>query len=158
VPSGKAKLVDYMTLFPQTDILGYGNTENQEPALSLGYDIPDYGHVYITAHGMAWIAEQFGYLPGEKHANATGELALKLERANARIAELEEILNEVPLVAERMMENVRNAAIAAITDLGRFTDPGEVDGGEEAEPDDAAPVGPAGGDSTPSRKPRRANV
>lgn len=158
MPSGKAKLVDYMTLFPQTDILGYGNTEGQEPVLSLGYDIQDYGHLYITAHGMAWIAEQFGYLPGEKHANATGELSLLLEKANARIIELEDALNEVPLVAERMMENVRNAAIAAITDLGRFTDPGEGDGGEEAELDDAAPVGPAGGDGTPARKPRRSNV
>ena len=158
MPSGKAKLVDYMTLFPQTDILGYGNVEGQEMALSLGYDIPDYGHVYISANGMAWIAEQFGYLPGEKHANATGELSLLLEKANARIIELEDALNEVPLVAERMMENVRNAAIAAITDLGRFTDPGEGDGGEEAELDDAAPVGPAGGDGTPARKPRRSNV
>lgn len=140
MPSGKAKLVDYMTMFPQSDILGYGNTEGQEPALSLGYDIQDYGHVYLSANGMAWIAEQFGYISPKEYAKSTGELTSALKQAADKIAELETQIEQLPMAAERMMENVRNAAIAAVTDLGGFVSSRKGDSGKEAKPDDAAPV------------------
>ena len=158
MPSGKAKLVDYMTLFPQTDILGYGNTEGQEPALSMGYDIQDYGHVYISAFGMAWIAEQFGYLSPKEYAKEVDRLISELEEAKATIVGLQEQIDQLPMAAERMMENVRNAAIAAVTDLGGLVGPRKGDSGEEAESDDDAPVEAAGGDNKASRKPRRTDV
>jgi len=158
MPSGKAKLVDYMTLFPQTDILGYGNTEGQEPALSLGYDIQDYGHVYISAFGMAWIAEQFGYLSPKEYAKEVDKLISELEEAKATIVGLQEQIDQLPMAAERMMENVRNAAIAAVTDLGGLARVGKSNGGEAVEPDNGAPVEAAGGDDKAPRKSRRADV
>lgn len=137
MPSGKAKLVDYMTLFPQADILGYGNTENQEPALSLGYDIVDYGHVYLTAHGMAWIAEQMGYMKNSKHEEKMLESKNELIEANKRIAELEEQLNQLPLGVERIMNGLRDLSVSAVADLGGLTRPKRDNDGEK---DSGSPV------------------
>jgi aldehyde:ferredoxin oxidoreductase len=131
MPSGKAKLVDYMTLFPQTDILGYGNVEGQEPALSLGYDVPDYGHVYLTAHGMAWLAEQMGYIRVTKHEEKMLESTSKLVQANERIAELEEQLNQLPMGVERIMNGLRDLSVSAVADLGGLTRPKRDNDGEE---------------------------
>lgn len=158
MPSGKAKLVQMMTLYPQRDILGYGNQHGQEPALDLGDDIEGFGHLYISAFGMGWIARQMGYVKIADASTAAEGLQKELNDAHARIAELEKQLLTVPDVAERMMESVRSAAIAAITDLGVFTDQREKDGGEEAQPDDGAPVEAVGGNDKAPRKPRRANV
>lgn len=158
MPSGKAKLVQMMTLYPQRDILGYGNQHGQEPALDLGDDIEGYGHLYISAFGMGWIARQMGYVKITEASTAAESLQKELNDAHARIAKLEEQLLTVPDVAERMMESVRSAAIAAITDLGVFTDQREKDGGEETQPDDGAPVEATGGDDKAPRKSRRTNV
>lgn len=134
MPSGKAKLVDYMTLFPQADILGYGNSEGQEPVLSLGYDIPDYGHMYLTAHGMAWLAEQMSYIKISKHEEKMLETQRKLNEANKRIEELEEELNKLPMGVERIMNGLRDLSVAAVADLGGIARPkrdndGETDSG-----------------------------
>lgn len=158
MPSGKAKLVNVMTLFPQRDILGYGNQHGQEPALDLGTDIEGYGHMYISAFGMGWIARQMGYVKATDADSTAGEVRLELAKAQERIAELEKQLLTVPDVAERMMESVRSAAIAAITDLGVFTDLRESDSGEETEASNGAPVEAAGGDDKAPRKSRRTNV
>jgi aldehyde:ferredoxin oxidoreductase len=131
MPSGKAKLVDYMTLFPQTDILGYGNVEGQELALSLGYDIDDYGHVYLTAHGMAWLAEQMGYIRVTKHEEKMLDSTSKLVQANERIAELEEQLNQLPMGVERIMNGLRDLSVSAVADLGGLTRPKRNNDGEE---------------------------
>lgn len=158
MPSGAAKLVDMMTLFPQRDILGYGNTHDQGKVLDLGTSIDGYGQLYITAFGMGWLARQTGYISSEEHEEKVAALNASLDEARAEITKLKDALEQVPLVAERMMENVRNAAIAAITDLGGFTDPGESDSGKETESDNGAPVEAAGGDNPAPRKSRRTNV
>jgi hypothetical protein len=131
MPSGKAKLVDYMTLFPQTDILGYGNSEGQELALSLGYDIQDYGHVYLTAHGMAWLAEQMGYIKVSKHEEKMLDTQRKLNEANKEIEQLKEELNKLPMGVERIMNGLRDLSVAAVADLGGLARPKRDNDGEE---------------------------
>lgn len=158
MPSSKAKLVDMMTLYPQRDILGYGNQHGQEKALDLGDDIEGFGHLYISAFGMGWIARQMGYIKISEADSAANDLQKELTDAYKRISDLEEQLGRVPEVAERMMESVRNAAIAAITDLGEFTDLREGNGGEETPANDGAPVEATGGDNPAPRKSRRSNV
>ena len=127
-------------------------------ALDLGDDLEGYGHLYLSAFGMGWIARQMGYVKASDAAVAANDLQQELTDAYKRISELEEQLLTVPQVAERMMENVRAAAIAAITDLGVFTDLREADGGQETNPDDGAPVEATGGDNKAPRKSRRTNV
>lgn len=158
MPSGKAKLVDMMTLYPQRDILGYGNQHGQEKALDLGDDIEGFGHLYISAFGMGWIARQMGYVKESEAGAAAEDLKKELAAARERIAELEKQLLTVPDVAERMMESVRSAAIAAITDLGVFTDLRESDSGEEDKAGDGVASEATGGDNKAPRKPRRTNV
>jgi hypothetical protein len=158
MPSGKAKLVNVMTLYPQRDILGYGNQHGQEQVLDLGTDIEGYGHLYISDFGMGWIARQMGYVKSSQASVAVGDVQRELDEARKRIFELEQQLLTVPDVAERMMESVRSAAIAAVTDLGVFIDLRKGDSGKETKASNGAPVEAAGGDDTPSRKSRRANV
>jgi len=136
--------------------IGYGNVEGQEPALSLGYDIQDYGHVYLTAYGMAWLAEQMGYIRITKHEEKMLESTSKLVQANERIAELEEQLNQLPMGVERIMNGLRDLSVSAVADLGGLARPkrdndGEADSGSPVSVSEATgatgatgPTGPTG--------------
>lgn len=158
MPSGKAKLVDMMTLYPQRDILGYGNQHGQGKVLDLGDDIDGFGHLYITSFSMGWLARQMGYISVEEHTKRVNEIQATLSEALIKVTELEAQINQLPEVAERMMERVRDIAIDAISALGGFTgDEGNDDGKADRASDRAASQS-AGGDDKAPRKSRRTDV
>lgn len=149
MPSAKTKFVDVMTLYPQRCVLtGYPNQRNQEQALDLGFDIEDYGHVYVSALGMGWLARQFGYVH-QKEADANVDTVHEdLKAARARIKELEAAMSHVPQTIEGVINGLKQLSIDAITDLAGVTSPGESgtgtvdseDGTEEDSADNGAPV------------------
>lgn len=118
MPSGKARLVDYMTLYPQTCIVtGYPNQKNQKQALDLGFDIPDYGHAYVSELGMAWLSRQFGYVSGEEAGGDVEKLKKELAEARERISELELSISRIPETIEGLLNGLKQLSVNTVNDL-----------------------------------------
>lgn len=158
MPSGKARLVDYMTMYPQSDILGYQNSRNQDKVLDLGFDIPDYGHVYLTAFGMGWLARKMGYISEADHAEKMAESEKTLVHLSERVKELEEQISQLPLGVERIMNGLRDLSVSAVADLGSIARAQRGNDGEANPAGDSAASSSTGGDNKAPGKSRRTDV
>lgn len=126
MPSARTKFVDIMTLYPQRCVLtGYPNQRNQEQALDLGFEIEDYGHVYVSALGMQWLARQFGYVHKNEADNDVEAIHEELRAARKRIKELEDAMSHVPQTIEGVINGLKQLSVDAITELAGVTNPGE---------------------------------
>lgn len=118
MPSGKAHLVDYMTLYPQACVVtGYPNQKGQDNALDLGFDIDNYGHAYVSALGMEWMAEQFGYVKISQATDNLASLKEELAHARERIAELELSVARIPESVEGLLDGLKQLSVNAVNDL-----------------------------------------
>ncbi len=125
MPSAKTKFVEVMTLYPQRCVLtGYPNARTQEPALDLGFDLPEYGRVYVSALGMGWVARQFGYVPQKEPDKSVDTVHEDLRVARARIKELEEAMSHVPKTIEGVINGLKSLSVDAITELAGIDKPG----------------------------------
>ena len=141
MPSSKAHLVEMMTLFPQRCIItGYPNQRGQDKALDLGFDIAEYGHAYVSALGMEWLARQFGFVSGEEAEGDMGKLKEELAAAKIRISELEQSVGRIPESVEGILDGLKQLSINAVNDLLGIASPG-INGDDdipavEGEPED----------------------
>jgi len=161
MPSSNTKFVNVMTVYPQRCILtGYPNSQNMEPALDLGFAIPDYGHVYVSALGMGWLARQTNYISEKESDERVNEVHEDLRAARARIKELEEALSHVPQTIEGVINGIKQLSVNAIVDLAGIDghsepNPGIVDSEDRTESDSSdskPPVKATGRSSKASSK------
>jgi len=125
MPSSKTRFVDMMTIFPQSCILtGIGNAKGQDKALDLGFSIPDYGQVYVSARGMAWLARQFEYISKEEAEEQLEEIHAELKTAKKRIQELQNALSHVPETIEGVINGIKHLSDNAINELAGVTSSG----------------------------------
>jgi len=118
MPSSNTKFVDVMTVYPQRCVLtGYPNSNKQGQALDLGFQIQDYGQVYVSALGMGWIARQFSYISQVESDEAVNVVHEDLRVARARIKELETALSHVPKTIEGVINGIKQLSIDAIGEL-----------------------------------------
>jgi len=144
MPSGKARLVEMMTLYPQSCIItGYPNKLGQKPALDLGFEIEDYGHAYVSELGMAWLSRQFGYVSPEDSTERITELENELASAYERITELELAVARIPESVEGILDGLKQLSLNAVNDLLGIV-------GSSVDGDDSIPPHP-GEQETPSR-------
>lgn len=146
MPSGKARRVEMMTLYPQACIItGYPNSINQKPALDLGFDIQDYGHAYVSELGMAWLSRQFGYVSPEEATERIDSLEKELAEAYERINELELSVARIPEAVEGILDGLKQLSINSVNDLLGIVSP-SIDG------DDSVP--PSEGEQETPERPR----
>lgn len=125
MPSSRTKFVDVMTVFPQRCVLtGYGNSKGQEQALDLGFQIPDYGQVYVSAMGMAWLARQFGYISQEEAEQNLESVHQELKAVKKRNKELQAALSHVPETIEGVINGIKQLSDSAVTELAGVTSGG----------------------------------
>ena len=118
MPSSKAHLVEIMTLFPQRCIVtGYPNQKGQDRALDLGFDIVDYGHAYVSALGMEWLARQFGFVSNAEAETDVAKLREELAAAKIRISELEQSVARIPESVEGILDGLKQLSLNAVNDL-----------------------------------------
>jgi hypothetical protein len=119
-----------MTVFPQRCVLtGNGNVKGQEQALDLGFQIPDYGQVYVSARGMAWLARQFGYISQEEAEQNLENVHQELKAAQKRNKELQNALSHVPETIEGVINGIKQLSDSAVTELAGVTSGGSADAG-----------------------------
>lgn len=148
MPSSKAHLVEMMTLFPQRCIVtGYPNQRGQAKALDLGFDIADYGHAYVSALGMEWLARQFGFVSGEEAEGDMGQLKQELAAAKIRISELEQSVARIPESVEGILDGLKQLSINAVNDLLGIASP-SVDGDDSVPAPEGGPEDDAAGRPT----------
>jgi hypothetical protein len=144
MPSGNAQRVQMMTLYPQSCIItGYPNSADQKPALDLGFEIEQYGHVYVSELGMAWLARQFGHVDPEKAQERIEFLEKELAETYERINELELSVARIPEAVEGILDGLKQLSINSVNDLLGIVSP-SIDG------DDSIPAG-EGEQETPER-------
>lgn len=118
MPSGKAHLVEMMTLFPQRCIItNYPNERNQKPALDLGFDIEGFGHAYVSNLGMEWLARQFGFITEDDANTQLAELASENDQLKIRIKELEASVARIPETVEGILDGLKSLSVGAVNDL-----------------------------------------
>jgi hypothetical protein len=118
MPTSKAHLVEMMTLFPQRCIVtGYPNQKGQDPALDLGFDIDQYGHAYVSALGMEWLARQFGFVSNTEAETDVTKLREELASAKTRISELEQSVARIPESVEGILDGLKQLSLNAVNDL-----------------------------------------
>ena len=118
MPSGGAKRVQMMTLYPQSCIItGYPNSSDQKPALDLGFDLQEYGHAYVSELGMAWLMRQFGYVNPEEASERIESLEKELAETYERINELELSVARIPEAVEGILDGLKQLSINAVNDL-----------------------------------------
>lgn len=148
MPSGNVRRVQMMTLYPQACIItGYPNQEGQKPALDLGFDIPEYGHAYVSELGMAWLSRQFGYVSNEDAAEKIASLENELAAAQERIVELELSIARIPESVEGILNGLKQLSLSAVNDLLGIV-------GTSLDGDDSIPA--SEGEQTPAERPRPA--
>lgn len=118
MPSGKAHLVEMMTLFPQRCIItNYPNERHQKPALDLGFDIEGFGHAYVSQLGMEWLARQFGFITEDDANTQLAELASENDQLKIRIKELEASVARIPETVEGILDGLKSLSVGAVNDL-----------------------------------------
>jgi len=118
MPSTRTKFVDLMTVFPQRCIIsGTPNSKGQEQALDLGFQIPDYGQVYVSARGMAWLARQFGYISPKESEEQLEAVHKELKKAQAQVKELRKAIAHVPETIEGVIHGIQQLSDDAIANL-----------------------------------------
>jgi hypothetical protein len=131
-----------MTLFPQVCVVtGYPNQKGQDNALDLGFDIENYGHAYVSALGMEWMAEKFGYVKITEATDSLSSIKEELVHARERIAELEASVARIPQSVEGLLDGLKQLSVNAVNDLLGIASP-SVDGDDdilatEGEPENA---------------------
>lgn len=118
MPSGKARLVEMMTLFPQRCIItNYPNERHQKPALDLGFDIEGFGHAYVSHLGMEWLARQFGFITEDESNVKLAELAAENDKLHIRVKELEASVSRIPETVEGILDGLKSLSVGAVNDL-----------------------------------------
>jgi|LakMenEpi03Aug12_release.lakeMendotaPanAssembly.Ray.scaffolds.fasta_scaffold05421_20 hypothetical protein len=116
--SGRAKFIDVMEKYPQRCIITNNpNSNNQLPALDLGQDLPNYGHLYVSDIGMKWLAEQFNYVPRSEMNEELNKLKTELIEANKKIENLESAISRIPEAVEGMLNGLKQLSIDTINNL-----------------------------------------
>jgi hypothetical protein len=149
VVSSRAKFVDVMGKYPQRCIItNYPNSNKQLPALDLGQDLPNYGHIYVSDMGMKWLAEQFDYVPRSEMGAEMAKLKTELIEANKKIENLESAIGRIPEAVEGMLNGLKQLSVDTINNLvnvGDVLPSGNDDvavekGDEDGDGDDIRPV------------------
>jgi len=149
VVSSRAKFVDVMGKYPQRCIITNNpNSNKQLPALDLGQDLPNYGHIYVSDMGMKWLAEQFNYVPRSEMSAELDKLKTELMEANTKIENLESAIGRIPEAVEGMLNGLKQLSIDTINNLVNVSDilpSGNDDvvaekGDEDGDGDDIRPV------------------
>ena len=147
--SSRAKFVDVMGKYPQRCIITNNpNSNKQLPALDLGQDLPNYGHIYVSDMGMKWLAEQFDYVPRSEMSAEMDKLKIELTKANEKIKNLESAISRIPEAVEGMLNGLKQLSIDTINNLVNVGDvlPGGDDdvavekGDEDGDGDDIRPI------------------
>ena len=147
--SSRAKFVDVMGKYPQRCIITNNpNSNKQLPALDLGQDLPNYGHIYVSDMGMKWLAEQFDYVPRSEMGAEMGKLKAELTEANEKIENLESAISRIPEAIEGMLNGLKQLSIDTINNLvnvGDVLTSGDDDvaseeGDENGDGDDIRPI------------------
>lgn len=134
MPTSKAHLVEMMTLFPQRCVVtGYPNQRGQDMALDLGFDIDGYGHAYVSALGMEWLARQFGFVASSEAAEDMSKLKEELAAAKIRISELEQSVARIPESVEGILDGLKQLSVNAVNDLLGIASPG-INGDDSVSP------------------------
>jgi hypothetical protein len=133
MPSSNARFVDYMTTFPQTCVIsGYPNERGQKPALDLGFDIAEYGRVYVSDLGMGWLARQFDYVPRVDVDVMVAEMAAENDQLKIRVKELEASVARIPETVEGILDGLKSLSVSAVNDLLSITGNPSVPDAEDA--------------------------
>jgi hypothetical protein len=149
VVSSRAKFVDVMGKYPQRCIITNNpNSNKQLPALDLGQDLPNYGHIYVSDMGMKWLAEQFDYVPRFEMGAEMAKLKTELTEANEKIENLESAIGRIPEAVEGMLNGLKQLSIDTINNLvnvGDVLPSGDDDvavekGDEDGDGDDIRPI------------------
>lgn len=147
--SSRAKFVDVMGKYPQRCIITNNpNSNKQLPALDLGQDLPNYGHIYVSDMGMKWLAEQFNYVPRSEMSAELDKLKTELMEANTKIENLESAIGRIPEAVEGMLNGLKQLSIDTINNLVNVGDvfpSGDDDvvtetGDEDGDGDDIRPI------------------
>lgn len=156
MPSGKARLVEMMTLYPQRCIItNYPNERGQAPCLDLGFDIEGFGHAYVSQLGMEWLSRQFGFISEDDSNTKLAELASENDQLKIRIKELEASVSRIPETVEGILDGLKSLSVGAVNDLlGIVGDPGlpDAENAEDGSGSDEPVAEAAGRNNKASRK------
>jgi hypothetical protein len=134
MPSGKARLVEMMTLYPQRCIItNYPNERGQKPALDLGFDIEGFGHAYVSNLGMEWLSRQFGFISEDDVNTRLAEMAAENDQLKIRIKELEASVSRIPEAVEGILDGLKSLSVSAVNDLLGIVGDSSVSDAEDAE-------------------------
>jgi hypothetical protein len=134
MPSGKARLVEMMTLYPQRCIItNYPNERTQQPALDLGFDIEGFGHAYVSHLGMEWLSRQFGFISEDDANTKLAEMAAENDQLKIRIKELEASVARIPEAVEGILDGLKSLSVSAVNDLLGIVGDSSVSDAENAE-------------------------
>jgi hypothetical protein len=85
--------------------------------LDLGFDIAEYGHAYVSALGMEWLARQFGFVSNSEAETDVNKLREELASAKTRISELEQSVARIPESVEGILDGLKQLSLNAVNDL-----------------------------------------